>query len=120
MPYSETLEGRIRKILPGHEKYESKKMFGGICFLVSGNMFCGVYRDHLILRLPETEAREALSLPGARPFDITGKPMKGWVMIREQDIGDDDAVPRLTGKALPHAVAMPPKKKKECDEPSNT
>ncbi|NIO41595.1 MAG: RNA methyltransferase, partial [Burkholderiales bacterium] len=58
-----------------------KKMFGGTCHLINGNMLCGVYQNFLILRLGEKAAGEALKRPGVKPFDITGKPMKGWVMI---------------------------------------
>jgi hypothetical protein len=60
-------------------------MFGGLCHLLNGNVFCGVYRDFLILRLGEDKAAKALNLPSVKPFDITGRPMKGWVMMEEQE-----------------------------------
>lgn len=58
-------------------------MFGGVCHLINGNMFCGVHKDSLILRLGEETAREAMGGKDVREFDITGKPMKGWVMVAE-------------------------------------
>ena len=58
-----------------------KKMFGGTCHLINGNMLCGVYKNFLILRLDEQAAQDALQRPGVKPFDVTGRPMKGWVMI---------------------------------------
>jgi len=81
MPYNKDLEERIRKIVSSWKNTDSKKMFGGICHLLNGNMFCGVYKDFLILRLGEDKAGEAFKLPCVKPFDITGKPMKGWVMV---------------------------------------
>jgi TfoX/Sxy family transcriptional regulator of competence genes len=84
MPYNKDLEERIQKIVSSWKNTDSKKMFGGICHLLNGNMFCGVYKDFLILRLGEDKAGEALKLSYAKPFDITGKPMKGWVMVEER------------------------------------
>ena len=84
MPYNKDLEARIQKIVSSWKHTDSKKMFGGICHLLGGNMFCGVYKDFLILRLGEKKAAEALKLPFVKPFDITGKPMKGWVMVEKQ------------------------------------
>ena len=84
MPYNKDLEARIQKIVSSWKNTDSKKMFGGICHLLNGNMFCGVYKDFLILRLDEEKAREALTLPFVKPFDITGRPMKGWIMVEER------------------------------------
>ncbi len=84
MPYNEEIEARIKKVVSKWKDTGDKKMFGGVCQLLSGNMFCGVYKDFLILRLGEENAREALSLPFIRPFDITGRPMKGWVMVEKE------------------------------------
>jgi TfoX/Sxy family transcriptional regulator of competence genes len=83
MPYNKDLEARIQKIVSSWKNTDSKKMFGGICHLLNGNMFCGVYKDFLILRLGEEKAADALKLPHVKPFDITGRPMKGWVMVEE-------------------------------------
>jgi len=59
-------------------------MFGGVCHLLNGNMFGGVYKDKLILRLGVDEAENVLTQKHIVPFDITGKPMKGWVMVEEK------------------------------------
>jgi len=84
MPYDEALEARIKKIVSKWKDTDNKKMFGGVCHLLNGNMFSGVYKDSLILRLGEGTSREALKLPFVRPFDITGRPMKGWVMVKKE------------------------------------
>jgi len=90
MPYDEALEARIKKIVSKWKNTDNKKMFGGVCHLLNGNMFSGVYKDSLILRLGEGTSREALRLPFVRPFDITGRPMKGWVMVKKEGFESED------------------------------
>jgi len=90
MPYDEALEARIKKIVSKWKDTDNKKMFGGVCHLLNGNMFSGVYKDSLILRLGEGTSREALKLPFVRPFDITGRPMKGWVMVKKEGFESED------------------------------
>ncbi len=82
MPYNKKLDERIGGIVKGRG-VTRKNMFGGTCHLLNGNMMCGVYKDFLILRLGEAEAAKALAKPHVKPFDITGRPMKGWVMVEE-------------------------------------
>jgi len=89
-----------------------KKMFGGVCHLINGNMFCGVHKDFLILRLGEHKSSEALKHPYARPFDITGKPMKGWVMIASQGYQDDLDLEAWLDLAQAFAKTLPQKVKK--------
>ena len=89
MPYDEALNGRIKKIISDWKGTADKKMFGGVCHLINGNMFCGVLQEFLILRLGQQTSEDALKLPYVRPFDITGKPMKGWVMVTEEGYKTD-------------------------------
>ena len=84
-------------------------MFGGVCHLFKGNMFCGVYKDYLILRLGQPEADSALDLPNVKPFDITGRPMKGWVMIAAKALETDDSLKAWLEKARQFAAGLPPK-----------
>lgn len=86
MPYSEELDAKLARMLP--RGAVRKKMFGGTCYTLKGNMLCGVYKDFMILRLGEEKAAEAMKQPGVRPFDITGKAMKGWVMVAEAALTD--------------------------------
>ena len=81
MSYNQDLDARIRAIVDSWPHITAKKMFGGVCYLLNGNMLGGVYQDYLICRLGETKAAEALKKPHVKPFDITGRPMKGWVMV---------------------------------------
>jgi len=85
MPYNEALDKRIVDAISNWGT-NRKKMFGGTCYLLNGNMMCGVYRDYLILRLGEKQARDALERPFVMPCDITGRPMKGWVMVEIQGV----------------------------------
>lgn len=109
MPYDEEIEGRIKKAISKWKKTESKKMFGGICHLLGGNMFCGVYKNFLILRLGERESQAALSLPFVRPFDITGKPMKGWVMVQKEGFKTEDNLKAWLAKAKEFVHSLPSK-----------
>ena len=109
MPYSELINSSISKIVSRWKNTERKKMFGGICQLLNGNMVCGVYKDYLILRLGEEAAQEALEQPYVRPFDITGRPMKGWVMVAEKGLETDQSLKDWLNKAKTFVSTLPPK-----------
>jgi TfoX/Sxy family transcriptional regulator of competence genes len=109
MPYKTEIDERIEKVVSGWKNTDRKKMFGGICRLMHGNMFCGVYKDYLILRLGEQRAEKALETPFARPFDITGKPMKGWVMVEERGFESDSDLKDWLEKARDFVKTLPPK-----------
>ena len=109
MPYNEAIEIRIKNIVSGWENTDSKKMFGGICHLLNGNMFCGVYKHFLILRLGEGNAEKALGLPFVKPFDITGKPMKGWVMVNEDGFKKEGQLEAWLNQAEEFVRTLPAK-----------
>jgi TfoX/Sxy family transcriptional regulator of competence genes len=110
MGYDQDIEMRIKRLISRWKYTDSKKMFGGVCHLLKGNMFCGVYKDFLILRLGEKGSEEALGLPFSRPFDITGKPMKGWVMVEKQGIARDEDLEAWLKKAGDFVNTLPAKK----------
>jgi hypothetical protein len=109
MAYNEEIESRIKKIVSRWQNTDAKKMFGGVCHLLNGNMFCGVYKDYLILRLGEEGAKSASVRPFVRPFDITGRPMKGWVMVAGEGFKTDDALRDWLNKAVCFVRTLPPK-----------
>jgi len=109
MPYNEELGSRIKKCVSSWEYTDDKKMFGGVCHLQNGKMFCGVYKDYLILRLGEHRAEEVLNRSFARPFDITGRKMKGWVMLDAQGYRDDDDLKSWLAEAGNFAKTLPGK-----------
>jgi len=109
MPYNERIDSRITKVVARWKNMERKKMFGGICQLLNGNMVCGVYKDYLILRLGEEAAAKALEQPHVRVFDITGRPMKGWVMVEEEGFDTDQSLKDWLNKAKSFVNTLPPK-----------
>lgn len=84
MPYEERLAERIRAVLSGWSGVEERRMFGGIAFLLRGNMCCGVTNDLLVLWLGTQGAELALSARHTREMDFTGKPMKGMVYVEPE------------------------------------
>jgi TfoX/Sxy family transcriptional regulator of competence genes len=109
MAYDEGLAQRIREVLGEQPGLVKKKMFGGIGFMVRGNMACGVYKDALIVRVGPEKHEEALARPHAKPFDITGRPMKGWVMVTSDGYESDEALEDWVQRGLDFALSLPPK-----------
>jgi TfoX/Sxy family transcriptional regulator of competence genes len=109
MPYNQKIDARVTQIVGRWKNTEAKKMFGGVCHLFNGNMVCGVYKDYLILRLGEKASSAALKKAHTRPFDITGKPMKGWVMIDESGFRSEDQLKSWLNKAKDFVKTLPPK-----------
>lgn len=109
MPDSKETEERINKIISTWKGASRKKMFGGICYLLHGNMFSGIYKDFLILRLGEKGAAEALRAEHVRHMDITGKPMKGWVMVAQKGFRDDDTLAGWLDEARKFVKSLPGK-----------
>ncbi len=107
MAYDEKLDARVTAAIAGWGTTR-KKMFGGTCHLINGNMLCGVYKSFLILRLGEQAAQEALEHPGVKPFDVTGKPMRGWVMIEANTLDRAGFLKWLKRSRL-FVATLPPK-----------
>lgn len=84
-------------------------MFGGLGFLLHGNMCCGVHKERLILRLGQDVAGVALKKQHVKPFDITGRPMKGWVMMECRLIGGEEALKEWVFLAVDFCKSLPPK-----------
>ena len=81
MGYNQDLEYRIDKLAGRLGEISKKRMFGGIGYLVHANMCFGIHKEYLILRVSPKKAEELMRDEDHIPFDITGKPMKGWVML---------------------------------------
>src|SRR5450755_3549741 len=90
MAFNEALAQRIRGALARKKNIEERKMFGGICFLLNGNMLVGVWKDSLIVRLGADQGEDALLEPHVKEFDITGRPMKNWILVEPEGVVDDD------------------------------
>ena len=109
MPFDESLAARIRNALARKKNIEEKKMFGGIGYLLNGNMLVGVWKTSLIVRLGPDAYDDALLEPHVREFDITGKPMKGWVMVEPDGIEDDSQLADWIQKATDFVGTLPKK-----------
>jgi len=107
MAYSESLADRIRQILGRLRGVAEKKMFGGVGFLLRGNMCVGVWKTSLIVRLCPDEADEALTQPHVREFDITGRPMKGWVLVDAEGLDKDDQLQAWVERAAGFVRTLP-------------
>ncbi len=107
MAYNKDLDSRVTALVADWGTIR-KKMFGGTCHLLEGNMVCGVLENSLILRLGETAAAKAFEAPWVRPFDITGRPMKGWVMVDQRGLEGENLELWLK-KARTFVKTLPPK-----------
>jgi hypothetical protein len=108
MAYDHHLAERIRLIL-NHENFVEKKMFGGVGFLINGNMACGIYENNLIVRVGKERYSECLERPAVIPFDITGKAMTGWIQVIPAGIGDDQTLEGWICIGLVYVQSLPAK-----------
>jgi hypothetical protein len=109
MPYSESLAQRTRAAFAGGRGIEEKRMFGGLCFLLNGNLCVGIWHSSLIVRLGPDEAAAALGEPHVGPFDVTGKPMRGWVMVAPDGLETDEQLLNWTSRSLAFVGTLPKK-----------
>lgn len=109
MAFDERLAERIRKRLGKRKELAEKKMFGGIAFLLNGNMCVGVHKQDLIVRLDPEETDEALSQPHTRVFDLSGRPMKGWILVESSGLKDENALGKWVSISVDYAMSLPKK-----------
>ena len=109
MAFSEELAERIRQHLAWRKGVEEKKMFGGVGFLLHGNMLVGVWKDSLIVRLDPDNYDDALLEPHVREFDITGRSMKGWVLVEPEGVEDDEQLTDWIERAREFVKTLPAK-----------
>lgn len=109
MSFDENLGLRIRTLLAGEPGLVEKKMFGGVGFLLDGNMACGVNKDALIVRVGADAYQAALDQAHARPFDMTGRPMTGWVMVDPPGVESENALEAWLRQGCDFARSLPPK-----------
>jgi TfoX/Sxy family transcriptional regulator of competence genes len=109
MAYDEGLAQRIREVLDDQTGLVEKKMFGGVGFMLHGNMACGINGDELIVRVGPDNYDANVTRPNARPFDMTGRPMKGWVMVAAEGYESDEALRDWVAQGVDFALSLPPK-----------
>ena len=108
MAYNLKLAERIRSALNG-VPFVEKKMFGGVGFLLNGNIACGVNKDNLIVRVDPEKHSALLKKPHARPFDMTGRPMKGWLLVEVDGVKTDKQLSAWIKEGVEFALTLPAK-----------
>lgn len=109
MAYDEGLAQRIREEIGELPGYVEKKMFGGIGFMLHGNMACGVIGEDLIVRVGPERYESALAQQYAKPFDMTGRPMRGWVVVTENGYASDEDLGAWVQQGVSYAESLPAK-----------
>lgn len=107
--FDDGLAHRIREQLGSRPDMTERKMFGGIAFMTSGNMLVGVIGDDLICRVGAEAMDDALAEPGTRVFDMTGRPMSGWVLVAGEAVAEDDDLAEWIDRADRFVETLPPK-----------
>lgn len=109
MAFDEGVAQRIREVIGERPDLIEKKMFGGIGFMLRGNMACGVIKDDLIIRVGPEGYEDSLAQSHARPFDFTGRPMKGWIMVGRDGYEADKDIKTWVQKGVDFALSLPAK-----------
>src|SRR5690348_13176198 len=109
MAYDEALAQRIRAVLPAIPGFIEKKMFGGLAFMLNGNMACAVSKDNLMLRISPEAMAAALAKPGVRMSEMSGRPMKGWLLVEPAAMRADSDLERWVSQGIAFAQPLPPK-----------
>ncbi len=110
MSYSEAAASRVRKALAGRKEIIEKELFGGIAFLLGGNMCVGVHGDDLIVRIEPSTTAAMLKEPGAKPFDLAGRPgMAGWLLVAPAGYRTEAALETWVSRGVGFASSLPRK-----------
>jgi TfoX/Sxy family transcriptional regulator of competence genes len=109
MAYNEKLAERVRKALTGQKGIAEKKMFGGIAFMLFGNMCCGVLNDDLVVRVGPHAYTKALAESHTRPMDFTARPLKGYVFVAPDGCRTGKALGKWLKKACHFVTTLPRK-----------
>jgi len=109
MGYNLDLEYRIDQFKARLGDMTRKKMFGGVGYLINGNMCFGIYKDYLVLRTMPEKADELLKSEYVTPFDITGRPMKGWVLVSPDMLETEDQLLDMLKLGISYAETLPHK-----------
>lgn len=112
MVSNEQLNDKIRALIK-HRKLNEKKMFGGMAFLLNGNMCFGTLKDDLIIRVGPERYKEALAMPHARPMDFTGRPIKGFVYVDQKGWSKDATLKKWLDMGVDYASSLPKKAAKQ-------
>jgi TfoX/Sxy family transcriptional regulator of competence genes len=107
VPYNEELADRIRVVLADRVDVEEKKMFGGLTFMVAGQMCCGVLKNDLVVRIEPGEFDTLVAQPHVRPFDFSGRPMQGMVYVENGALADPAVLQTWVRRGTDYVSAHP-------------
>jgi TfoX/Sxy family transcriptional regulator of competence genes len=109
MAYSEELAARIRELIGLRDGVSERRMFGGVAWMVHGNMAVGTLGEDLMVRLAPDDAERALAEPHVGPMEFTGRPMRGFITVAAAGVADDAALASWVDAGADHAASLPPK-----------
>ena len=109
MAYDHDLADRVREHLAGEYAISERAMFGGLAFMLEGNMAVGVSGDGLMVRVGPEGTEEALALPHTRPFEMRGRPTRGFVRVDPPGVASEEALDAWVGRGVAYAGSLPPK-----------
>ena len=109
MAYDEDVANRVRQAVAAHEGLSERKMFGGLCLMLNGNMFAGIIGGELMLRVGPHRFEELLAKPGARPMDFTGRPMNGYLYVSPVAFSTAEDLSTWLEPALEYVGSLPAK-----------
>jgi|SRR6187549_55680 len=109
MAFDEPLAERVREALAGRADLSERRMFGGIAFMVAGNMAVGIVGDDLMVRLDPEDAERALAEPHVRPMDFTGRPARNMVFVDAEGTASDEDLAAWVDAGTDYASSLPPK-----------
>jgi TfoX/Sxy family transcriptional regulator of competence genes len=110
MAYDEELAGRIRALLGDRAGLTEKKMFGGLAFLIGGNMAIAASgQGGILVRVDPAESDELVTSTPAEPMEMRGRRMPGWLRIETADVADDAALVGWVERGAGYTAALPPK-----------
>jgi TfoX N-terminal domain len=109
MAFDEDLARRVRDRLAAESGVTEKAMFGGLAFLLDGNMAVGLSGDELMVRVGQEASDDALGRPHTRPFDMTGRPMKGWILVAPEGVASDAELAAWVDQGVGFARSLPAK-----------
>ena len=110
MAYDEELANRIRELVAGEDGVVEKRMFGGLAFLIGGNMSVSVSgQGGLLLRVDPAETEALLAKPHAEPFVMRGRAMDGWLRVAPEGVATKRELQRWVARGVAYARSLPPK-----------
>jgi hypothetical protein len=109
MGYDRRLADEVRALVGRHPGLSEREMFGGIAFMIGGNLAVGVSGDDLMVRVGKEAHEEAVSKPGARIFDLSARPMRGWIVVAREGFPTATDLERWVRQGVAYAESLPPK-----------